>query len=171
MESIRKKGRSVSEKRLKYVPEINLYKKWRKSLRRRKNINTTGRTCISDTGFVLNSKLKNVHKVNRLQFLISHLRLNKPDIPVQEMINGRKGFNDNKKWALPLTKRSECYLCGGKATLRHHVIPLSKGGKNKVNNITPLCIHVTAKYIHICRKDINTKINQYIILLYVNLSN
>lgn len=129
----------MSEKRLKYVPEINLYKKWRKSLRRRKNINTTGRTCISDTGFVLNSKLKNVHKVNRLQFLISHLRLNKPDIPVQEMINGRKGFNDNKKWALPLTKRSECYLCGGKATLRHHVIPLSKGGKNKVNNITPLC--------------------------------
>lgn len=96
------------------------------------------RNKVSEKGFVVAKKFQNVHKEHRLTFLVSCLRLDSPDLQLKGHLR-RRGFNGSKGWSLPLTDKSECYLCKGKATLRHHVIPLVKGGRNKLNNIVPLC--------------------------------
>jgi 5-methylcytosine-specific restriction endonuclease McrA len=33
----------------------------------------------------------------------------------------------------------ECWVCGGEAVDRHHIIPIQNGGRNTVTNIVPLC--------------------------------
>jgi 5-methylcytosine-specific restriction endonuclease McrA len=51
----------------------------------------------------------------------------------------RAGFDRNKVDHLPLGIGTKCYCCGLAAVLRHHVVPLFNGGRNKRTNIVPLC--------------------------------
>jgi len=39
----------------------------------------------------------------------------------------------------------ECWVCGGPAVVRHHVVPLSHGGNNNPKNIVSLCLVCHAK--------------------------
>lgn len=116
---------------------LKRYKMWATGIKKKKK--KVKRNKINGKGFVIKYKFKKVKKEHRLSFLISHLKLDKPDILPVDQCKKRRGFDSGKGWALPLTSISECYICGGKATLRHHVIPICKGGKNKINNIVPLC--------------------------------
>lgn len=51
----------------------------------------------------------------------------------------RKEFDKNKKSLLSLRK-SICYVCESNNDLvRHHVIPLHRGGSNSPKNLVPLC--------------------------------
>ncbi len=88
--------------------------------------------------FNLPMQFKNIKKSNRLKYLISCLRINKPDAPVCAQVARRRGFDFTKGYKFPL-ENTICYVCSSIATIRHHVRPLSKGGKNKRNNIVPLC--------------------------------
>lgn len=52
----------------------------------------------------------------------------------------RRGFDVNKVEHLGLSAHTLCWCCQNAiAVIRHHVQPISKGGRNKVNNIVPLC--------------------------------
>ena len=42
-------------------------------------------------------------------------------------------------WAKGMT-RPPCWICGNTAKHRHHVIPLSGGGRNRKDNLLPLCV-------------------------------
>ena len=58
----------------------------------------------------------------------------------KELRQKRDGFNRGKVKRFGLSKATMCWCCQKEhATLRHHVRPLLKGGRNKVNNIVPLC--------------------------------
>jgi 5-methylcytosine-specific restriction endonuclease McrA len=87
----------------------------------------------------LTLKFKNIKKENRLLFLKSKLKTEDNPISINEMTNKRKGFNFLKGIVFPLGENTKCYVCGLKAKIRHHVVPLSKGGRNKRSNIVPLC--------------------------------
>ena len=39
----------------------------------------------------------------------------------------------------PKGYRPACHYCGGKATTRDHVVPRSRGGTNKPQNLVPAC--------------------------------
>lgn len=47
---------------------------------------------------------------------------------------------------LPPVEFKECFLCGSKENLTtDHIIPLSKGGTNELNNIQILCLKCNQK--------------------------
>lgn len=48
-------------------------------------------------------------------------------------------FRKLKERLCPL-KKAKCFTCGAKAEHRHHILPISRGGKNTKNNLVPLCI-------------------------------
>ncbi len=88
--------------------------------------------------FRLPAKFKAIKKVNRLKYLIAHLKENAPNTTLEDMSFKRRGFDYSKNYQYPL-KGKQCYVCEEPAAIRHHVVPLSKGGRNKKNNIVPLC--------------------------------
>jgi 5-methylcytosine-specific restriction endonuclease McrA len=110
---------------------IKKYSQWASGIKKRKQKNRPG--------FAVPLKFKKIKSNNRLAFLISHLKLDKPDVPLLDMVCKRRGFNYTKGYQFPLNRSIKCYLCAGEATLRHHVVPLAKGGRNRRNNIVPLC--------------------------------
>jgi 5-methylcytosine-specific restriction endonuclease McrA len=85
------------------------------------------------------SKFNHIKVENRLKFLISHLKENCKNVPDNVRDGRRLAFNQTKEKIFPLTSGIRCYLCGLEADIRHHVVPLKKGGTNKINNIVPLC--------------------------------
>lgn len=89
--------------------------------------------------FILSQHFKQIKKENRLKFLQSKLELNKPNISYELQLARRKGFNLKKFNKFNLWDEMFCYICSKRATLRHHVTPICKGGRNKRNNIVPLC--------------------------------
>ena len=50
----------------------------------------------------------------------------------------RKEFNQMKDLLLPL-ENAVCYICPARATHRHHLVPLCRGGENSIDNLTGLC--------------------------------
>lgn len=87
--------------------------------------------------YLVRKKFLGIPKEKRLAFLKARAGAWNPlmrAIPFKAM---RGAFNRTKgrfyKDALP------CYVCDGSPTIRHHVVPLSQGGRNKDNNIVPLC--------------------------------
>ena len=51
----------------------------------------------------------------------------------------RLEFSKIKAKLLPLTQNTLCYNCNDIAVLRHHIIPICKGGLNISRNLVPLC--------------------------------
>lgn len=84
-------------------------------------------------------KFKCIKPTNRIAFLKSHEKVVKSERTPLEIYKTRTGFNDNKYRVFPMSQTCPCYVCGQKASVRHHVIPLGKGGRNRRNNIVPLC--------------------------------
>lgn len=100
------------------------------------------------------------HKHKGFQTSVSHKFLKHIDlesIPVLERLPFLKKQLDKGFWtekSLQLRRRDEfakikkkllslvetlCYTCGDAATVRHHIIPICKGGLNISRNLVPLC--------------------------------
>ena len=83
-------------------------------------------------------KYKVVPKEKRLEFLIAACECSNPIPPKNGPVTMRSAFNRMRGWRF-IIRGLECYCCDAPAQIRHHVTPLHKGGRNKDNNIVPLC--------------------------------
>lgn len=92
-----------------------------------------------DKQFRVAAKFKGIKRHKRMKFLKTMAQKVVFKRNLQEIKNQRTGFDHNKLVHLALTEKSNCYTCPNGATLRHHVIQIQNGGKNKRNNIVPLC--------------------------------
>lgn len=88
--------------------------------------------------FKLRQKFRCVPKAERLTYLLNKMKGGR-DISFKEQWDKRKWFDRTKNRVFPMAKDCHCYVCDGIARIRHHVRPISKGGRNKKNNIVPLC--------------------------------
>lgn len=106
--------------------------------------------------FAVNHKFKCIKKVNRLAYLRKMVSVVKSSPTPAEIKCIRASFNSHRTYSLPMSSNARCYVCPGKATIRHHVIPLANGGRNKRNNIVPLCHECHCKvHPHMQRKRKN----------------
>ncbi len=84
-----------------------------------------------------------------MQFLHARIRNTMSD----KTLTGTWELNDRedrqRKKSLPLTvdENTVCYVCESRAQVRHHVVPVSHGGRNKLNNLVPLC--------HSCHQELH----------------
>jgi hypothetical protein len=109
---------------------------------------------LAARSFKVCAKFMGVKQRNRLAFL---RRMASKVIGVRtfvELNKARKDFDRNKINSLPLSEKKMCYCCvKNQAVLRHHVITLLNGGRNKRNNIVPLCNQCHVKvHPHMQRK-------------------
>lgn len=95
---------------------------------------------IAEKGMKVKAKFKGIKQKNRLSYL---RKMSKKIIikrSLDEIHDARNGFNSHKLSSLPLSEKSLCYCCvKNHAVVRHHVIQLQHGGRNRRNNIVPLC--------------------------------
>lgn len=95
---------------------------------------------FADHDFRLRHKFRRIPKAKRLNFLI---RAAKRETGIRlsfaEMWIVRRRFDAHKHEWFPMSRDCECYCCENKARVRHHVTSIINGGKNKQNNIVPLC--------------------------------
>ena len=91
--------------------------------------------------FKIHSDFRFIPKDGRLAFLRARIvRSGRKDmIAFRRMNQMRQGFNSVKFKNLPMKDDCKCYVCGSIAVLRHHVHPISRGGRNGNANIVPLC--------------------------------
>ena len=85
----------------------------------------------------------------RLLFLQSRIRqtLNRKALPGTATLSDRERRLRRQSLSRQINSQSVCYVCHGKAVLRHHVIPVSHGGRNKRSNLVVLC-HPCHQQIH-----------------------
>jgi 5-methylcytosine-specific restriction endonuclease McrA len=123
----------------------------------RKALGISENPCIfSKKAFKLKHKFKCIKKENRLAYLLQMVKVEKEILTYKQMQTKRNAFNAHKLISLPLSEKSTCYCCSNQATLRHHVVPLAKGGRNKNNNIVPLCRSCHSKvHPHLHKKTSN----------------
>lgn len=93
---------------------------------------------LANKSFRVCSKFNGIKKHQRIAFLRKMLQKGET-ISLEQMKVHRGQLDSHKVPSLPMSENCTCYVCGNKAVLRHHVIPLSRGGRNKRNNIVPLC--------------------------------
>lgn len=69
------------------------------------------------------------------------------NVPRLERKRIRKRFKDQKQRDRKrgLYKKAKCECCGAKAQEVHHIIPISKGGTNKYDNLVSVCVSCHAK--------------------------
>ena len=92
--------------------------------------------------FKVKHTFKTIKRENRLKFLLNEIckaKRENGEISFLRLNQMRNGFNSHKISQLAMTENTKCYICTEKAVLRHHVVPLFYGGRNKRNNIVPLC--------------------------------
>jgi len=94
--------------------------------------------------FRVRHKFKVVPKEKRLEFLIAESERSNPLPAPAGLRTMRSSFNRMRGYRFVI-KKMICYCCDAPAQLRHHVTPLNKGGRNKDNNIVPLCNPCHAK--------------------------
>jgi 5-methylcytosine-specific restriction endonuclease McrA len=94
---------------------------------------------FSSKSFKIAHKFKGVKKKDRLKFL--KRMAEKLVLPrmLEETKSFRAGFNQLKVRVFPMNEMTQCYCCPNIADVRHHVVQLQHGGRNKKNNIVPLC--------------------------------
>jgi 5-methylcytosine-specific restriction endonuclease McrA len=99
----------------------------------------------ADRDFKLSAKFQNIPQQKRLAYLLGEVDKIIAPRNVRELKSARGNFNRIKNDHLPMSENCPCYVCATPATVRHHVLPLMNGGRNKRNNIVPLCAACHAK--------------------------
>lgn len=80
-----------------------------------------------------------VPQPKRLDYLFNSLR--KGAWIAASLIKQRREAFEKRRHSLLSLKGALCYVCHEptKATVRHHIIPICKGGSNRSYNLVPLC--------------------------------
>lgn len=105
----------------------------------RKRLGLTSRM-YAKKSFKVCAKFKGIKRDNRLGFLMKMAAKKREFTTYNEVRTKRGQFNSHKLKSLPMAESMLCYVCvKNTADVRHHVIPLLQGGRNKRNNIVPLC--------------------------------
>lgn len=129
----------------------------------RRALGLTGRV-YAEKSFRVCAKFKGIKRDKRLAFLRKMAAKKLEFVTFAEMWAKRGQFNSHnshklhklhKLHSFPMAELMFCYCCiKNKADIRHHVIPLSQGGRNKRNNIVPLCNTCHCKvHPHMHRKN------------------
>jgi hypothetical protein len=119
--------------------EIKRYSMSMTGKKLRKSLGISGRVYAAKS-FKVCAKFKGIKVRSRLAFLKKMAKVVKERQSLEQIKVKRDGFDQIKLHALPLSESCLCYCCmKNTATLRHHVITLANGGRNKRNNIVPLC--------------------------------
>lgn len=84
------------------------------------------------------SRLYRVHRSKRMALLQAALKCGFW-VSRDEVEEKRRQFQLIKSYLLLILPDTKCYVCDRKATDRHHVLPLCKGGLNDPKNLVPLC--------------------------------
>jgi hypothetical protein len=106
-----------------------------------------------EKGFKVRGKFKRIPWDKRIAFLKNQIKIHTAKLPLYELKKYRNNFDAHKFKNFPISENSFCYCCIDKAEIRHHVIPLSCGGRNKHNNIVLLCNNCHTKvHPHLRRK-------------------
>jgi 5-methylcytosine-specific restriction endonuclease McrA len=94
----------------------------------------------ADHDWRLPSKFSRIPKAARLEYLITEsLKETGVSLSADECRQMRQGFEHRKHSLFPMSRTCPCYSCEGTARVRHHVVPISGGGRNKRNNVVPIC--------------------------------
>ena len=93
----------------------------------------------SPVSFALAREFSVIKAGDRLEFLRKQAQAEGIGISWSELRGARAGFDRAKGRVFPMAEDCACYVCGKQAAIRHHVKPLGRGGRNKRNNIVPLC--------------------------------
>lgn len=94
------------------------------------------------TTYVVRAKFRGIKVKNRLAFLRKMTKAGRKELIAHQIKTERGIFNSNKFSNFPIGEEQICYCCvKNVAQLRHHVVPLANGGRNRGNNIVPLCKH------------------------------
>ncbi len=105
----------------------------------RKRLGLSNRICDAQSWKVAH-KFKAIKKRSRLRYLVKMCnRDTGVYLTVADQLSIRRGFEQHKLDRFPMAADCVCYCCDSLAVVRHHVTPISKGGRNKRNNIVPLC--------------------------------
>jgi 5-methylcytosine-specific restriction endonuclease McrA len=108
------------------------------------NVDRVGfRTAYQMKRYQLSKNLRGIPSKSRLNYLIKMASKGR-SISWAAWQQRRAAFNAIKHKQLPLGNHV-CYVCEDPAVIRHHVIPLIAGGRNKRNNIVPLCLECHSK--------------------------
>lgn len=87
-----------------------------------------------------NLNLSGIPSAQRLSFLINKSKTVINKRSADNLKEVREVFNQIKEQKFPFKRGLKCWCCKkNKATLRHHIIQLKNGGKNRGNNIVFLC--------------------------------
>lgn len=111
-----------------------------KKLRKKLGIDRSKDRTYGSKNFKVSAKFRGVKVKDRISFLRGQATVVRGARTYAEVATQRAGFDQHKLTALPMTEKCVCYACvKNTAVLRHHVITLLNGGRNKRNNIVPLC--------------------------------
>jgi hypothetical protein len=89
--------------------------------------------------YTIRHKFQVIPKKDRLAYLIRKSQNSSwTGVDRSYIVTMRTSFNRMRSWRFPIAGM-ECYCCDRPARIRHHVTPLNRGGRNKNNNIVPLC--------------------------------
>lgn len=142
----------MNEVCIQRFPEGMTGKQYRKQL----GIELPKRSFASKS-FKIKHKFHCIKPKNRLVFLQSMVRKHEQEHWQTVAFgpqHGRQSFDFMKLHVYPMTETCPCYVCSKPADVRHHVIPLMHGGRNKARNIVPLCNNCHAKvHPHLRRKS------------------
>lgn len=71
---------------------------------------------------------------------LSEIVIQRPaHIEIVPIADRRAAFNRGRMLIHPFEKYPLCFVCGGMATVRHHIITLQNGGTNNRRNVVSLC--------------------------------
>lgn len=130
------------------IPPIKRFPEGMTGRQYKKSIGTVSERQYACKSFKVKHKFLTIKRKNRLAFLKKMVKITaKPSLAnlLNEPKDMRLLFNLTKNESLPLTSNCPCYVCDNGADVRHHVITLQNGGRNKNNNIVPLCYSCHAK--------------------------
>lgn len=127
----RKKYSIDSEKRKQYQKEYRLKNKDKINKYHRKYYTTVGREKMNE----IKRRWSKTPNGKHLSSLKGYRR--------RALLKNSIGNHSVDEWnELVKKSKGKCQICGKKEKLtKDHIVPLSKGGLNTINNIQPLCRH------------------------------
>lgn len=128
---------SSFKRKKRHFCSMDCYAKYRKHISSEEQPNYQGIRKSGESKYIYYKRYKQRHPE-----IIKHLKIRR-----YAKERGAEGSHTLKEWEnLKLKFNYKCAHCGRKKQLtKDHIIPLSKGGSDYINNIQPLCRNCNSK--------------------------